>query len=173
MCIERLLSVLLLGCAVLVQPAFANDQVPSSCPVTRPSEPAFEPPAPYKEKLTGQFWLGTSALWTKLADDGIWRGIVSPSGTRNKFFWWREGWKSDTDLRANDAGLIITARRIDGDAPLVRAPRVTNAKLASGWAMLTMLELPTSGCWEVTGNYRSDYLSMVVWVPDRPLDKTR
>ena len=91
---------------------------------------------------------------------------MSPGGTRNKFWWWREGWEWNTDRLANEPGLIVTARRIDGEAPEVRGPRVTNAQLGSGWAMLLMLEIPTSGCWEITGNYRSEYVSMVVWVAE-------
>jgi hypothetical protein len=171
--IERLIVAMLLACSLYTQSSVADGQVPSNCPVTRPSDPAFVPPAPHPAKEDGRFWLGTNALWTSLTEDGIWRGIVSPRGTRNKFWWWREGWKWDTDYRANEPGLIVTARRIDGDAPPVPAPRVTNGELANGWAMLLMLEIPTSGCWEITGNYRSEYLSMVVWVPKAPLDEKR
>jgi len=161
----RFIFALMLGWS-LSQPSIASDQVPSHCPVTKPPYPAFVPPPPARAKETLRFWLGTNALWTSLYEDGIWRGIVSPSGTRDKFWWWREGWEFDTDLRANEPGLIITARRIDGDAPIVSKPRVTNAELGGkSWAMLLMLEIPTSGCWEITGNYRSEYVSMVVWVP--------
>jgi hypothetical protein len=167
---ERFLFALFLGCSVLSQPGIAADRVPSHCPVTRPPDPAFVPPAPYPEKETGRFWLGTKALWTSLSEDGIWSGIVSPSGTRNKFWWWREGWRFDTDFRANEPGLIINARRIDGDASEVRAPRVTNAFEGKSSAMLLMLEIPTCGCWQITANYRSEYVSMVVWVPDKPMD---
>jgi hypothetical protein len=163
---ERSIFAWLLGCLLFAQPGFAGEQVPASCLVTKPPYPAFIPPAPFPGKETGRFWLGTKALWTSLAEDGIWTGIVSPTGTRNKIWWWREGWKYDTDLRANEPGLIITARRIDGDAPMVNKPRVTNAQMGSrGWAMLLMLEIPTSGCWEISANYRSEYVSMVVWVP--------
>jgi hypothetical protein len=54
---------------------------------------------------------------------------------------------------------------MDGKAPLVRAPRVTNAHEGKYSAMLLVLEIPTAGCWEITGNYRSEYVTMVVWVP--------
>jgi hypothetical protein len=171
--IERFIFALVLGCSFSAQSSNADEQAPSDCPVTRPPDPPFVPPAPHPAKEAGRFWLGTNALWTSLAEDGIWRGIVSPRGTRNKFWWWREGWQWDTDVRINDPGLIVTAQRLDVEAPPVRVSRVTNGKLASGWAMLLMLELPTSGCWEITGNYRSEYLSMVVWVPNKPLDEER
>lgn len=167
---KRFTRALVLALAVLAPPALADDKVPDSCPVTKPSDTTFKPPAPYNEKQDGRFWYGSKDLWTVLANDGIWRGITSPLGTRNKFWWWREGWKWDTDVRANDVGLVINARRIDGVAPPVGPLRMNNAKLSTGWAMLTMLEI-TPGCWEITGNYRADYLTMVVWVPDKPLDE--
>ena len=166
----RFISMLILGCSFVAQSNRADEQVPSGCPVTRPPDPPFVPPAPHPVKEAGRFWLGTNALWTSLFEDGIWRGLVSPSGTRDKFWWWREGWEFDTDWRDSDPGLIITARRIDKHAPPVRAPDVTNAQEGSGWAMLTVLEIPTSGCWEITGNYRSEHVSMVVWVPDKQID---
>lgn len=165
----RFIFALLLGWS-LSQPGFSTDAVPSHCPVTKPPVPAFVPPAPYSDKETSRFWYGTNGLWTSLAEDGIWTGIVSKNGTRNKFWWWREGWEFDTDIRANEPGLIINARRIDGDAPLVTRPRVTNAFEGKHSAMLLMLEIPTSGCWEITANYRSEYVSMVVWVPNKPVD---
>jgi hypothetical protein len=169
----KLRILVLLGCSLIAQYSNAHEHIPSSCPVTKEPDPPFVPPAPYPEKEAGRFWLGTNALWTSLAEDGIWRGIVSPSGMRDKFWWWREGWEPDTDWRDHDPGLIVTARRLDADAPVVQVPEATNGKLGSGWAMLTMLELPTSGCWEITGNYRSEHVSMVVWVPNRPLDENR
>lgn len=171
--IEQFIFALVLGYSVVGQPSKADEQVPSDCPVTRPPDPPFVPPAPHRAKETGRFWLGTNALWTSLAEDGVWRGIVSPSGTRNKFWWWRDGWKWNTDELANDPGLIVTARRIDAEAPPAPVSPVTNGGLSTGWAMLLMLELPTSGCWEITGNYRSEHLSMVVWVPNKPLDEVR
>ena len=47
---------------------------------------------------------------------------------------------------------------------MLTVPRVTNAIMGKEVAMLLMLELPQRGCWQVTGNYKSDYLSFVVWV---------
>jgi hypothetical protein len=49
---------------------------------------------------------------------------------------------------------------------MLTVPRVTNILVGEKEevAMLLMLELPERGCWEVTGNYKSDSLSYVVWV---------
>ena len=58
----------------------------------------------------------------------------------------------------------MTAKRIDTDGPMITFPRVTNAIMGEEVAMLLMLELPERGCWQVTGNYKSDYLSWVTWV---------
>lgn len=136
---------------------------PSTCPVTLPSDSSFVPPPPYR-KETGRFWLGTRALWTSLADDGIWRGIVSANGVRNKFWWWREGWQPDDSL-ADGPQLSVNARRLDKLVAPIREPEPTNALVGGQWMMLVMLEIPTSGCWEITGSYAAEYVSMIVWVP--------
>jgi hypothetical protein len=142
----------------------ARAQVPADCPVTRPPDPPFVPPPPHPAAEGARFWLGTNALWTSLYADGIWRGVIAPGGIRDKFWWWREGWTPETDRNANGPGLIVTARRLDREAPPINGGRATNGKLDTGWAMLLALELP-EGCWEVTGNYRSESVSMVVYVP--------
>jgi hypothetical protein len=160
-----LMFALWLGSSMAMPCAQAQGQVPADCPVTRPPDPPFVPPPPHQAWEDGRFWLGSNTLWTSLDGDGIWRGIASRSGVRNKFWWWREGWTWDTDLNSRDPGLIVTARRLDREAPPVKVGRVTNGKLDTGWAMLLMLELPTEGCWEITGNYRAEVVSMVVYVP--------
>ena len=145
--------------------AEAQSQVPADCPVTRPPDPPFVPPAPHPEWEDTRFWLGTNALWTSLNQDGIWRGIASEHGVRDKFWWWREGWTPSLERNSPDPGLKVTARRLDGEAPSVKVGRVTSGLLGSGWAMLLILELPTEGCWEVTGNFQAEVVSMVVYVP--------
>lgn len=162
-CWTLMFAFLLVTLAALPR-AEAQPQVPADCPVTKAPYPPFVPPAPYAAEQ-GRFWLGSKALWTSLYDDGIWRGIASEHGVRDKFWWWREGWTPETDLQSRDPGLFVTARRLDREAPPVKVGRATNGKLNTGWAMLLMLELPTEGCWEVTGNYRSEVVSMVVYVP--------
>jgi hypothetical protein len=156
-----LMWIAVVACAALSS-AGAADEAPVTCPVTLPLA-AFVPPPPYEAREEGRFWYGTKALWTSLADDGIWRGIASASGVRNKVWWWRAGWEPQQD--APYEGLIVTGNRLDATAPPARSSAATNGLLGTGWAMLVMLELPTRGCWAITGNYGGDTLSFVVWAP--------
>ena len=82
---------------------------------------------------------------------------------RDKLFWRREGYSEILESRPE---LTVSARRLDGPAPPLRVTRATNAhhKDFGGWAMLVMVEFPTAGCWEVTGQYKDQALSFVVQV---------
>jgi len=137
--------------------------IPDNCPVTLPTEPRFIPPAPQKDfgPNSGMFWHGTDALFTHIYSDGRWRGIKEATGTRNKSFWYRKDAKWIDEYPYQ---LVVTAKRLDVPGPMLTVPRVTNAIMGKEVAMLLMLELPQRGCWQVTGNYKSDYLSFVVWV---------
>jgi hypothetical protein len=60
----------------------------------------------------------------------------------------------------------VTAKRIDGDAPILAVPFATNAHHEDfgGWAMLVALDIPTTGCWEITGRYDEHVVTFVTWV---------
>jgi hypothetical protein len=164
----------------LVMPAasFAGSAVAAACAVTLPSEPAFIPPGPYPKippGAPGIFWHGTSGLWTMLRSNGVLTGMTvsSPARrgafvTREKVFWWSPGFHP---IGTPDPPLKIEGRRLDGEAPRLAQPWVTNASVPEwgGWTMLIMLELPTPGCWEVTGSYYGDSVTFVVWVTPPPL----
>jgi hypothetical protein len=156
--------------------SLAGNEVPASCPVTLPSEPAFVPPGPYPPAPPGSpdmFWHGTPGLWTMLYSNGVHRGLPAASkrypgvdAMRNKSFWWSPGFHPVGPPEA----LKVKGRRLDSDAPPLEQPWVTNAEVPEfgGWTMLTMLELPL-GCWEVTGSYGSNSVTFVVWVlPPKP-----
>ena len=135
--------------------------VPASCLVTLPPAPAFVPPDPYPAVPPDRgytFWHGTPGLWTRLDADGVWKG-------RNKLFWWSPGFHP---MQTPYPPLKITGRRLDGEAPELQQPWVTNARVPEwgGWTMLIMLDLPSPGCWEVTGSYGADTLSFIVWMPE-------
>ena len=141
------------------------DKAPAACPVTAPSNPPFSPPPPYpaKPSSTGSFWHGTAALWTELQVNGTWPGLPhNADGFTQKVFWWRPGFDGRTEPQPN---LTVFGRRLDGSESFMREPPATNAYLGDlGWAILTGIDLPTTGCWEISGQYRGGSVKFVVWV---------
>lgn len=167
------MSLRLVACSLLLfltpQPGTAaTKEVPASCPVTRPDQTGlFVPPSPYSRKTSpGSFWFGTDKLWTSLPRDGAWRGLrgYTPDDPtfRQKLFWWRQGYDWDTDRRPQ---LTVRGRRLDAPAPPLHVDEPNG-----GWVHLEQpfivvgFNFPTLGCWEVTGRYRDDELTFVVWV---------
>jgi hypothetical protein len=141
-----------------------NTPIPANCPVTRATpETRFTPPHPTRafDANSATFWYGSDALYTQLYSDGRWHGIKSPTGTRNKSFWYR---KDAQWLLEDPYELKVTYRQLDVAEPMFTAPGVTNAIVGKEVTMLLMLELPTRGCWEVTASYKNAHVSFVTWV---------
>jgi hypothetical protein len=167
----RLLPLLLL----LSLPSVAPSQdrrptipvAPGSCPVTKPADRPFVPPAPHPaEPSVGQFWFGTDRLWTALPVSGTWRlGHYTPSDPtfRQKLLFWRQGYDAQTEPQPN---LTVSGKRIDAVAP----PLQTDGKGNGSWTnkddqfIMTGINFPTAGCWEITGRYDDDEVIFVVWV---------
>jgi hypothetical protein len=139
---------------------------PADCPTTVPHDPPFVPPSPYDQLgFEGEFWYGSSSLWTTVPRDGTWDGLAhNPGGYTQKIFWWREGYSTSEEP---EPALIVTAERLDDKAPLITGLKATNASAGdTGSAMLVGLDLPAPGCWKVTGKYGNEELSFVVWVAE-------
>lgn len=160
----------LVGFAALpaARAADTPDQVPSTCPITKPPKIPYTPPPPYPPKAAGrQFWYGTEKLWTHLPADGTWGPLPynpAASALRNKLIWYRNGY--DT-MKEPNPRLIVSGKRLDAAAAPLRVDGPHGA-----WSMdrkqsfMTVgLNIPTAGCWEITGQYEEDQLSFVVWVP--------
>jgi hypothetical protein len=99
-------------------------------------------------------------LWTALPESGSWGQLARGE----KFFWWSADYAVRDELVPN---LTVTGRRLDGEAPGFETSEATNVSHKSfGIAMLVGVELPTPGCWELTGTYRGESLSLVVLVPE-------
>ncbi len=139
---------------------------PADCPVTTVNQSKnflalepLEPIAPWK----GLFWYGSEHLWTALHDDGVWAGLPEHEhGYTQKIMWWSTLYNLPDEPQPE---LIVSAKRLDGDAPSLGFYGATNAMADDiGEAMLTGVEFPTLGCWEVTGQYKKTSLSFVVWI---------
>lgn len=135
---------------------------PADCPVTLP-DPAFHAPAPYPEIPPARYdaaWYGTDALWAMLNLDGeVWADLPrDESGFGQKSFWW------STAFVEFEPAIVVTGERLDGPGAFRTDGPGTNASADFGRAMLIGIEIPTQGCWRLSGSYRGATLSYVVWV---------
>jgi hypothetical protein len=143
--------------------------IPSSCPVTVTPPTPFVPPPQYElDDYSSAFWIGTDKLWTALRKTGVWYWAPHPPGHENdvqplteKTFWGSVDFDYKTEY---PPALKVTGRRLDGDAPPLLTLRSTNAFPGPAVAMLSGVRVPTPGCWEITGEYKGEKLSFVVWV---------
>jgi len=112
-----------------------------------------------------EFWYGTPELWTMLGTEATWSGLPhNRYGYSQKIFWWSQHFDVRTDPYPE---LTVIIEQLDTDAPssrVVIAEKATNASADFGTAMLTGVDLPTLGCWKITGQYQQAELSFVVWV---------
>lgn len=142
---------------------------PASCPVTGPPANPFIPPPPYElEHSTKSFLIGTEKLWTGLRKTGVWYWAPHAPGHENevqplteKTFWGSVDFDYKTEYPPK---LKITGRRLDGNAPPLLTLTPTNAFPGPAAAMLVGVYVPTPGCWEITGEYKGQKLSFVIWL---------
>jgi len=135
-----------------------------SCPVTRPSDPPFTPPAPYSSSVgSHEFLYGGPALWTVVYPD--WH---IHSGGKLPFFRQGYDWAKEQAPR-----ITVVARRLDREEPLVwngwAGSGFIEGKGLAGMFMVTGIDIPASGCWEIAAHYVENQrniqtLTYTVWV---------
>ena len=140
--------------------------IPSKdCPVTTSETVSFRAPEPFSPDAPwkGNFWYGSEHLWTALQNDGVWAGLPeNPDGYTQKIMWWSSLYSLKDEL---EPALVVSGKRLDGEADPLRFYGATNAMADDiGEAMLTGVEIPTLGCWEITGQYKKSEIKFVVWV---------
>ena len=144
-----------------------NGKSSAACTPTRPSNPRFAPPTPYPHNAPDEmFWYGSDSLWTLLGIQGTWhvhRNVLEGrGGYTTKLVYWRQGFDSRKEVYPE---LRVVAKRLDRAAPAVHAGPA-NAVFVTGPtpAMMTVIDIPSPGCWELTAEYREHKLSFVVSV---------
>ncbi|MBI5878400.1 MAG: hypothetical protein HZB53_12195 [Chloroflexi bacterium] len=146
-----------------VAAVFSN--VPATCPITRPPNPAFVPPAPWPaEPVGGDFWIGTPELWTSVSSTGMWIRLPhNPTGYSQKIPVWKPNYSAQLEPQPK---LTITGKRLDVAAPSYVTSGGTNACHSDfgGCVMMWGVDLPSLGCWKLTIEHASYELSFVVWV---------
>lgn len=135
-------------------------EVPEACPVTKPPAQPFVPPPPYwTHHNADQFWYGTESLWTLLGVQGAWNLHNNPGA---KLTYWRRGfdWRKESEPE-----LIVIAKRLDREAPPVAAgPASAVFVTTERPAMMTAIDIPSIGCWEISARYSGHALNFVVSV---------
>ena len=126
-------------------------------------DPPFAPPPPYPpDAHKGMFWYGTDALWTERNVEGKW-SMSNGQGYSTKLIFWRRGfdWRKEPEPQ-----LIITGRHLDGDAPAIAVAHANAVCIPSRDAAgrMTLIDIPTAGCWELTGRYDGHTLTFLVSV---------
>jgi len=155
------------GASVASSSLIAADGLPNSCPVTKRSVSSFLPPSGYPaEAGPDRFWFGTAKLWTSLPADGTWKGLghYTPDDPtfRQKLFFFRQGYK----LREEPSPkLTVTGRRINASASPLQSDKANGSWQDKRYPfMVTGVNFPTLGCWEITADYHGDKLTFVVWL---------
>jgi hypothetical protein len=124
-----------------------------ACPRTVGSK-SLGPPFP-----DSSHWYGSESFAVQLPPDGTWPTTAPGARIAVKLFWWSAGFKPGMELN-----LIVTLKELNGAAANAVVSRATNAHAESlgGWTMLTGIDFPEAGCWEITGRYLGQELKFVV-----------
>lgn len=150
----------------------------AACPVTLPTAGRFAPPSPYPRELGGSdaksFWFGSKNLWTALPADGTWRWVHSTPqdlSQGQELFWWRANYNAAIEKRP---ALRITGKRLDAKAPPFQSNQLAHNGYRSDLKsfMVEAIDLPSPGCWQITGRYRNQELSFVVRVAGPAISHT-
>lgn len=160
-----------------------GDRLPPNCRVTLPADGRFTPRTPVPvgfhsgfELGVDQFWYGSEKLWTYLPIDGTWRGWnrsiagdLADFAYSNKLPWFR----FHPAFSTKDGPLTVTGKRLDGPAPSFTEKFYSNAFPRDDDNSMIMggVNIPSFGCWEITGHYKDQELSLTVWVA-RPSEQS-
>lgn len=96
--------------------------------------------------------------------NGVWDKLPynASSGYTQKIVWWHDGYSWNEEPEPN---LIVTGERLDAKSPPLNASNANGAYASDiGSAMMVGVDIPTAGCWKITGKYNDAELSFVVWV---------
>jgi hypothetical protein len=124
-----------------------------ACPRTVGSK-SLGPPFPDSTN-----WYGSESFAVQLSPDGTWPTTAPGARIAVKLFWWSAGFKPGME-----SNLVVTLKQLNGGAANAVVSRATNAHAESlgGWTMLTGIDFPDVGCWEITGRYLGQELKFVV-----------
>lgn len=156
--------------AVLIAPTALNaDELVlrtengGECPVTLGTDKLLEPDS--------RNLYGSEALAVALPADGTW-GVTAPNARiAVKLFWRSAGFRPGMERN-----LKVEIVNLNGGANDAVVKDITNANSVpediqkaqfddewqDGWLMLTGIDFPSPGCWQITGEYLGQTLTFVI-----------
>jgi hypothetical protein len=163
-----LIATLIVGTFVVltIQPEKLHAQA-NTCPVTLPPVPAFLPPVGNFSPSGSDFFFGTSKLWVIVHPRH--HPLVDPriQSYRQKIEWWSEGFEYRPGTHP---ALEISGKRLDGSAPPLLVDHNVDGSYDvngsyrddMGSFIMSAVNFPTKGCWEITGKLQGTELKWVV-----------
>ena len=130
-----------------------------NCPVTLGTDEFLGPPFPESEN-----WCGSEGRAVMVPGNRAW-GTTGPNALiAVKLFWWSAGFKPGME-----SNLKVYIRNLDGkpNDAVVSDPTNAHAESLGGWTMLTGIDFPSAGCWEISGAYLGQALTFVIETVDR------
>ena len=138
-----------------------------NCPRTIGANNVFSEPWPQAET-----WFGSEALAVMLPRNGIWPTTVPGHLIAIKLFWYSKEFQAVAEQRfagGSHLGFEARIRRLDSgpsDAEISGPNWAGLGGLGDNWTILTGIDFPSPGCWEITGEYRDQSLTFVVETVD-------
>jgi hypothetical protein len=104
-------------------------------------------------------WYGDDSFEVRLPDGGAWPTTAPGALIAVKLFWRSAGFRPGME-----SNLDVTVKPLNGAQATAVVSGTTNANAESlgGWTMLTGIDFPMAGCWEITGKYLGQELRFVV-----------
>ena len=143
---------------ISLNPIMVSAKAGDICPVTPGPDEIFGAPLP-----KGKNWYGSESLAVKLPTDGIWPTTISGDLIAVKLFWWSVGFEAGME-----SNLTVDILSLNGKTVRAKVGKPTNAYAESlgGWTMLTGIDFPDPGCWQISGAYLGQILTFVVETVD-------
>lgn len=133
------------------------------CPVTIGSDTAFREPWP-----NATSWFGSESLAVVLPKDGFWPTTNPGALISVKVFWYSTEFQAVANEGFKDSehiGFEARIRRLDpgvDDAEISGPNWAGLGGLGENWTILTGIDFPSAGCWEIQGEYLNQSLTFVV-----------
>lgn len=139
-----------------------------NCLRTTGADTAFRDPWP-----AASTWYGTEALAVVLPKDGIWPTTKPGNRISVKVFWYSTEFQATAERGFDDGahmGFEARIRRLDSgpnDAVISGPNWAGLGGLGENWTILTGIDFPSAGCWEITAEYLDQSLTFIVETIDR------